>query len=231
MKVRFTAADGRELHWDGVLWNSTAAPEMAAALNQQVLPQGGAHDGILDRAGRMLHNRGIREAGCHIFDDTGWPDERTGEGVILKKDQVAEGGGGRDGSVDDAAAKRGPQGSPGATEKVHGPGSLRPGGSNAGTHEYRLGEIIQFLDANGGIDGDEFDRWENEWNALIAWARKASLILQCSGPERDHDTKEHGVRFTEQDQRWWKFTKPSRAGFSVDWRDNGTPFIYPGFPQ
>ncbi len=42
--------------------------------------------------------------------------------------------------------------------------------------------------------------------------------------------REHDVRFDEPTGRWWKFTKLNSAGYTVSWREDGTPYMHNASP-
>lgn len=87
--------------------------------------------------------------------------------------------------------------------------------------------------ADGSADGEDagFSGPESEWAALLEWARSVGKILppDFPAPEREGG-REHDVTFDESSGRWIKYTKPSASGYTVSWRQDGTPYLHNARP-
>lgn len=81
-----------------------------------------------------------------------------------------------------------------------------------------------------GKDGD-FTAPERQGVALLDWARSVEKILPLDfpAPEREGG-REHDVRLHEPSGRWIKYTKPAASGYTVSWREDGTPFLHNALP-
>lgn len=203
MKVTFIDAGGDPGTWDGCLWESRDG-KMAHWLNRQLLPEGGRHDSIVDRARKLLTIYGDVPRAFEIVDTTGLPLEDIGEDVIFGEEELEAGDEGAQSGGYDGTTETGPERSALTAAEEH----LRGG-----------------LCADGETDGeDDWERPEREWEALAKWAGESGLILTGPGPARPGG-REHDVRYDEATGRWVKFTKPALAGYTVDWRDDGEPFL------
>ena len=89
------------------------------------------------------------------------------------------------------------------------------------------------VSADGPVDGAEadFSAPERQWTALHDWARSVEKILPVDfpAPERSGG-REHDVSLHEPSGRWIKYTKPSACGYTVSWREDGTPFLHNAVP-
>lgn len=210
MDIRFTLPDGSTLHWDGLLWRCEAMPDFAAGLNREALPEGGPHHGVLDRAAALLDGLGGRTVTREILDDTGWPEEWIGEDCLFPEDELAGPPPAGHFSSDDESAKA-------IVER----GAL----AAAEAHLWRG------VCADAEIDEDsEWDAPEREWQALVEWCRQTGLIPEVAGPLHEGG-REHDVSFDEATGRWWKWTKPSLSGYTVDWTEDGEPWLRNARPQ
>lgn len=210
MRIRFTLQEGGVLHWDGLCWHCSAMPVRAAELNRIVLPDGGPHDGVLQRAERLLHFCGWPVAAREVEDDAGWPEEFLGEDCFFPQEDLALPG--TDGNVpgNDSAAK-----------------AIAEKGALAAAEAHLGGSVC----SDEAVDEDsEWDAPEQQWQALIGWCRQGGLILDGPGPLYDGG-REHDVRFDDATGRWWKWTKPSLSGYTVDWSETGDPWLRNARPQ
>jgi hypothetical protein len=86
---------------------------------------------------------------------------------------------------------------------------------------------------DGSVDGSEadFTAAEIQWATLLDWARASQKILPLDfpAPEREGG-REHDVTLHESSGRWIKHTKPAASGYTVSWRDDGTPFLHNALP-
>lgn len=111
----------------------------------------------------------------------------------------------------------------------------------SGTQEATTGSSLEqaaaYIRASLRSDGSdacgfsEFDAPEREWNALFQFSKACGLILPAEfiGLVRS-ETREHEVRFDEATGLWWKFTRPNSAGFTVDWYEDGRPYMLNASP-
>ena len=209
MEVQFTNAEGKRIHWDGVLWSSTDAPEAARMLNHLVLPEPGQHISLLEVAAETLRKL-VGRVTHEILDDTGWPAEYLGADVFFE---------------DPALAAEGEF----IQTKDH------DNGTKTGTEKSTLAAAQAFLSgsvcADGSDDGDaDWEGPEREWADLIHWAKVTGRVLTGPGPARKGG-REHDVSYDEATGSWIKFTKPDAAGFTVDWRDDGSPYLRNALPS
>ncbi len=205
MNVRFTNADHHTLYWDGLLWQSKDFPDLATSLNQLALPEGGRHSSILNRAQSLLSYTPFHTATYEILDHTGWPLEHLGEDVSNTTDRLAGQPNPAQDTAHDRTAETGPQSSALHAAEAHLRGGL-------------------CSDDQDDEDEDDWDAPEREWADLVSWCRERNLISNDPGPERTGG-REHDVRFSESDGRWWKYTKPNLAGYTVGWSNDGNPFL------
>lgn len=86
---------------------------------------------------------------------------------------------------------------------------------------------------DGPLDGSpgDFASLEDQWAALLDWARSGEKILplEFPGPEREGG-REHDVTLHEPSGRWIKYTKPAASGYTVSWHDDRTPFLHNASP-
>lgn len=90
------------------------------------------------------------------------------------------------------------------------------------------------LSADGSADGTdaEFAAPERQWAALRAWAEAGGKILPLTFPAPERlGGREHDVTLHEPTGRWIKYTKASACGFTVSWREDGTPFLHNALPH
>lgn len=87
--------------------------------------------------------------------------------------------------------------------------------------------------ADGSADGEDtgLSGPESEWAAPLEWARSVGKILppDFPAPEREGG-REHDVTFDESSGRWIKYTKPAASGYTVSWREDGTPYLHNAHP-
>lgn len=208
MEIIFSTATGQRIQWDGLLWRSVDLPLVARKLNSEVFPEPSQHSSILQWATMQL----VEKTGpvtFEIYDNTGWPAKELGD--IEFPDSGLAG-------IE-------------ILGETANHDSTTPGRITQGT----LAEARAFLKgcvcADGAADGDaDWDRQEREWTALTKWSAEKGLILATSGPERTGG-REPDVTYDPHAGRWIKFTKQNSAGFTVDWAENGTPFIRNALPS
>ena len=94
-------------------------------------------------------------------------------------------------------------------------------------------EALRRLRPDGPNEELSFYQPEREWTALREYAQAQGLILPADfpGPLREGG-REHDVRFDEATGRWWKYTKRTAAGYTVDWtgRLEDAPQLLPALP-
>ncbi len=111
-------------------------------------------------------------------------------------------------------------------------------GSNCPNHApSTLADAIAYIgsglcaDAASLEAGEDFDRLEKEWVLLRHWAEENALIRPATFPPPAHaGGREHLVRFDADLQRWWKYSKPHSAGYTVEWSEAGEPYMLPAHP-
>lgn len=112
------------------------------------------------------------------------------------------------------------------------PQQLLQAGSQ-GALEDAAAHLRRGVPSDGPADGteDDFEAPERQWNALREWAALRGKILPLTfpGPER-LGGREHDVTLHEPSGRWIKYTKPSASGYTVSWREDGSPFLHNALP-
>jgi hypothetical protein len=78
MQVTFTDAGGASGTWDGCLWDCPRDRKMECWLNEQVLPERGPYDSLVDRARRLLESYTGSPRLFQAVDLTGMPFECLG---------------------------------------------------------------------------------------------------------------------------------------------------------
>ncbi len=108
---------------------------------------------------------------------------------------------------------------------------LHPG--SAGALADAEAFVRRCLYADGSVDGEdgEFTGPERQWASLIDWAGTCGKILPLDfpAPEREGG-REHDVSLHPPTGRWIKYTKPSASGYTVSWREDGTPYLHNALP-
>lgn len=209
MEVIFTSTAGERVHWDGVLWSSTDLPVVAQMLNRRPMDEPGPHVGEVDVAAELLRSL-MGPVSTEVIEQTGWPVEHLGAAVIF---------------VDPALADE--QVLPQGREHDSGTQSRITEGALAKARALFRGSVC----ANGAFPEDEdWERPEREWTNLLRWAEKEGLILTGPGPQR-LGGREHDCTFDTEQECWIKFTKPDASGFTVDWGDDGRPYMRNASPS
>ena len=93
--------------------------------------------------------------------------------------------------------------------------------------------IRRRLSADGSSDGadGDFSAPELQWAALIDWASDGKKVLPLGFPSPEREGgREHDVTLHELSGRWIKYTKASACGYTVSWREDGTPFLHNALP-
>lgn len=104
---------------------------------------------------------------------------------------------------------------------------------SAGTLADAADYVRRSLCADGCPDGEDagFSAPERQWAALLEWARAAGKILPVNFlPPAREGGREHDVTLHEPSGRWIKYTKPASSGYTVSWKDDGTPFLHNAAP-
>lgn len=213
MKVVFTSSAGQPVEWDGLLWRSAAVPALAQSLNEAALPPGHRHESCVERARRQVSEL-LGPVSHELADLTGMVAEDIGGDVVLPKMAdlaLADATDCAENATHDRSPEASPEGGALAAAQAHLRRSVCPDAGDAG-------------------DADGWDAPEREWRDLRDWARQRGLILKETGPLREGG-REHEVRFEPETGRWLKFTKPGLAGYTVDWREDGTPFLLNALPS
>lgn len=93
-----------------------------------------------------------------------------------------------------------------------------------------LQEFGRCLQPNGPYGGfDECCLREESFRRLVLWAKEVGVFYQDLIPDRNGG-REHDVTHDCLTKTWLKFTKPSSAGFTVDF-DDEYPYIINALPQ
>lgn len=115
----------------------------------------------------------------------------------------------------------------------HDPQELLSAGS-AGALADAASFLGRGVSPDGAAHGAEegFDAPERQWTALREWAALRGKILPLTfpAPEREGG-REHDVTLHEPTGRWIKYTKPSASGYTVSWRDDGSPYLHNALPR
>jgi len=94
--------------------------------------------------------------------------------------------------------------------------------------------LCSCLRSDGEAHGEDWDfyRQEREWAAFIDWCRDGGRVLPLDfpGPAREGG-REHDVTLDDATGRWVKYTKRSASGYTVNWTENGTPFLLNASPS
>jgi hypothetical protein len=178
---------------------------MECWLNEQVLPDRGPYDSLVDRARRLLESYTGPPSLFQAVDLTGMPFECLGEDVFSGKEKVDEPEKKEHIADNDGTTETGPESSALTAAEAFFGGGICP-------------------DEADVENEDDWDGPEQQWADFTGWCGRENLIVKGRGPERDGE-REHDVRFNDADGRWWKYTKPNLSGYTVSWSDGGEPFL------